>query len=126
MTMKKSLGWLLVAAGVISAPLLARQAAQLPACCAPNVNDMPLVGGNLGNQRYSSLAQITRQNIENLGAAWRINVSAAPPATNDVGSETTPVVADGIIYLNTPSGGVIGIDGATGVARWKWQPTFQN
>ena len=123
----KHLAWALVAAGAIAAPLAARQALRPSVCCVPAGNDMPVVGGNLGNQRYSSLAAINRQNIQNLGAAWRVNVSAVPPATSDVGSQTTPVVVNGVIYLNTPAGGVIAVDGATGTSKWKWQPTaFQN
>ena len=123
----KSLAWMLVAAGVIAAPLVARQAARPSACCPPTGNDMPVNGGNLGNQRYSSLAAINRQNIQNLGAAWKINVSAAPPATDNVGTQTTPVVVNGVIFLNTPAGGVIAVDGATGTSKWKWQPTaFEN
>src|SRR5262245_48330525 len=100
----KSFAWVLLAATAIALPILARQASQRSACCTPNDNDMPTVGGNLGNQRYSSLTKINRQNIENLGAAWRTNVSAVPPATSDIGSETTPVVVNGVIFLNTPAG----------------------
>jgi glucose dehydrogenase len=122
----KSFAWVLLAVAVIAAPILARQAAQRSACCTPSDNDMATVGGNLGNQRYSLLSNINRQNIENLGAAWRTNVSAVRPATADVGSETTPVVMNGVIFLNTPAGGVIAVDGATGASKWKWQPTFQN
>src|SRR3954471_16900660 len=122
----KSLAWVCVAAGLTVAPLLARQVARPPArpsaCCAPTIDDMPVNGGNLGSQRYSSLAAINRENIQNLGSAWRINVSAVPPATADVGSQTTPVVANGVIFLNTPAGGVIAVDGATGASKWKWQP----
>ena len=119
----KNMAWGLLAVGLIAAPLLAQQAAQPSACCSPNDNDMPVAGGNLGNQRYSTLAAINRQNIHNLGAAWRLHVSAVPPATNHVGTQTTPVVVDGVIFLNTPAGGVIAVNGATGTSRWKWQPT---
>ena len=122
----RSFAWVFVVAGITAAPLLARQIARPSACCAPTITDMPVNGGNLGSQRYSSLAAINRQNIQNLGTAWRINVSAVPPATTDVGSQTTPVVVNGVIFLNTPAGGVIAVDGATGASRWKWQPAGQN
>lgn len=125
--LKKSLAWVALAASLAAVPLVAQQAARLSACCSPAGNDMPVVGGNLGNQRYSSLTAINRQNIQNLGAAWRTHVSAVPPATKDVGTQTTPVVVDGVIYLNTPAGGVIAIDGASGASKWKWQPaSFPN
>jgi glucose dehydrogenase/plastocyanin len=118
MTLRK-MAWGLVAAGVIAAPLVAQQATR-PVCCAPTTNDMPVAGGNLGNQRYSTLNKITRQNIHNLGAAWRIDVSAAPPATTHVGTQTTPVVVGGVIFMDTPAGGVIAVDGKTGASKWKW------
>ena len=41
-------------------------------------------------------------------------MSAVAPATDDVGQQTTPIVVDGVIYLDTPSGGVIAVDGAIG------------
>ena len=110
-----------IAATLAVAAVSSQNAAQVASCCEPTEADSPTHGGNLGNQRYSSLALINPGNIQNLGPAWRSHVSAAPPATDDVGSQTTPIVVNGIIYLNTPSGGVIAVDGATGVTRWKWQ-----
>ncbi|MFC5382114.1 PQQ-binding-like beta-propeller repeat protein [Aquipuribacter nitratireducens] len=84
---------------------------------------MPTIGGNLGNQNYSGLTQITKQNLKKLAPTWRTHVSDVAPASNDVGSQTHPIVVDGVIYMDTPSGGVIAVDGATGDSLWKWQPT---
>jgi len=89
----------------------------------PTGDDMPTVGGNLGNQHYSGLTQIGKRNLDRLAPAWRTHVSAVEPATDDVGQQTTPIVVGGVIYLDTPSGGVIAVDGATGASKWKWQPT---
>jgi quinohemoprotein ethanol dehydrogenase len=83
---------------------------------------MPTVGGNLGNQHYSALTQINRRNLDELGPVWRTHVSAVEPATDDTGQQTTPIVADGVIYLDTPNGEVIAVDGRTGEAGWKWAP----
>ncbi|MDP9793104.1 glucose dehydrogenase/plastocyanin [Catenuloplanes nepalensis] len=88
----------------------------------PTGADMPTVGGNLGNQHYSGLTQIAARNLDRLGPAWRTHVSAVAPATDDVGQQTTPIVADGVIYTDTPGGEVIAVDGATGAPRWKWAP----
>lgn len=98
-------------------------ASEAAGCCKPTGKDMPVVGGNLGNQRYSALEQIDKSNLHRLGPAWRTRVSAAAPATTHVGQQTTPIVVDGVIYLDTPSGGVIAVNGATGEVKWKWQPT---
>jgi quinohemoprotein ethanol dehydrogenase len=89
----------------------------------PTGADMPNVGGNLGNQHYSELTQITRRNLDKLAPAWRTHVSAVAPASDDVGQQTTPIVADGVIYLDTPRGEVIAVDAKTGAAKWKWAPT---
>ena len=89
----------------------------------PTGADMPTVGGNLGNQHYSALTQIGKRNLDRLAPVWRTHVSAVEPATDDIGQQTTPIVVNGIIYLDTPSGGVIAVDGATGASVWKWQPT---
>jgi len=89
----------------------------------PTGADMPTVGGNLGNQHYSALTQIDKSNLDQLAPAWRTHVSAVEPASDDVGQQTTPIVVDGVIYVDTPSGGVIAVDGASGEAIWKWENT---
>ncbi|WP_461474911.1 outer membrane protein assembly factor BamB family protein [Microbacterium sp. HJ5] len=87
----------------------------------PTGADMPTVGGNLGNQHYSGLTQITKRNLKDLAPTWRTHVSEVAPASNDTGQQTTPIVVDGILYLDTPSGGVIAVDGASGEPVWKWE-----
>ena len=123
---------MLMAAGVVSAPtlVLAAGAADLSSCCTPADKDYPTPGGNLGNQNYSSLTQINKSNIKNLGPVWMTRVSAAPattpspsPGTDDGGQQTMPIAVDGVIYMDTPVGDVIAVDGATGAVKWKWHPT---
>lgn len=89
----------------------------------PTGADMPTVGGNLGNQHYSGLTDISPRNLKNLAPTWRTHLSAVAPASNDVGQQTTPIVIDGVIYVDTPSGGVIAVDGASGEPIWKWENT---
>jgi quinohemoprotein ethanol dehydrogenase len=93
-----------------------------PVGLAPTGADMPTVGGNLGNQHYSGLTQINKRNLDRLGPVWRTHVSAVPPATDATGQQTTPIVADGVIYLDTPNGEVIAVDGRNGAPKWKWAP----
>jgi quinohemoprotein ethanol dehydrogenase len=124
---------LLALAAMTTPTVMFGAAADLNACCTPADKDQPKVAGNLGNQSYSALSQINKANLSNLGAAWMTSVSAQPsttpspgPGAPDTGQQTTPVVVDGVIYLDTPSGGVSAIDGATGATKWKWQPTVAN
>src|SRR5690606_3511209 len=83
--------------------------------------DMPTIGGNLGSQRYSSLDDVDERSLDQLAPVWRTHVSAVAPASGDAGQQTAPIVVDGVMYLDTPSGGVIALDGATGEALWKWE-----
>jgi quinohemoprotein ethanol dehydrogenase len=110
---------------------LAYVEAQAPsACCSPNAANWPDVGGNYGNQGYTSLTQIDKTNLKNLGPAWVTHASAervtspAPGGDSEhIGQQTTPIAIDGVLYFDTPSGGVMAVDGATGAPKWKWEPS---
>jgi len=130
MKMNPIVSALVIVAGISAPTVLLGAAADLNSCCTAADKDQPKVGANLGNQDYSSLTQIGKANISSLGAAWMTRVSAAPtttPApgagTTDTGQQTTPIVVDGVIYVDTPNGGVIAVDGATGATKWKWVPS---
>jgi len=130
----KLIASLLVAAGAIATSSSAMAAAKdLDSCCMPTDQDFPKNGGNLGNQSYSSLSQITKDNINKLGAAWMVHTSTEPattptfsPGVPDTQQQTTPIAVDGVVYTDTPSGDVIAVDGATGAVKWKWHPTIAN
>ena len=120
-------------AAMTTPTLMFGAAADLTDCCTPADKDQPKVGGNLGNQSYSSLDQINKANLTRLGPVWMTSVSEAAATTPapsagvpQTGQQTTPIVVNGVIFLDTPSGGVSAIDGATGVTKWKWQPTVAN
>jgi glucose dehydrogenase/plastocyanin len=121
----------LLAVGAVAIPPAATGASKdLDACCTPTDADWPKNGGNLGNQSSSALTQINKSNIKTLGPAWVIHASAEPvtspvpgPGTDHKGQQTTPIAVDGVLYVDTPSGGVIAVDGATGAVKWKWQPS---
>lgn len=109
---------LLLSAGVVGMPSAASAAAiDLDACCTAGDKDFPKVGGNLGNQNFSSLRQINRANVRQLGGAWLNRVEGGlTTGTN----QSTPVVVDGVIYLETALANVIAVDGRTGATKWKW------
>jgi alcohol dehydrogenase (cytochrome c) len=105
---------LLISAGALTAPALALAgAADLSSCCTPGDQDFPKVGGNLGNQNYSSLKQITRTNVKQLGGAWLSHVNGGVGVDN----QSTPVVVGGVIYLEV-AGKVMAVDGKTGATKW--------
>ena len=123
-----------VLAVTVGAPLVYAEfaigAALAENCCSPAGKDWPYTTGNLGGWGYTSLTQINKKNIEQLGPAWVTHVSAEPvtapvpgPGNNATAQQTIPIVVDGVMYLDTPGGGVIALDGATGAVKWKWQPS---
>jgi len=111
---------LLASAGALSVPASAfAGAADLSSCCTPGDQDFPKVGGNLGNQNYSSLKSITKLNIKSLGGLWMTHVEPGQTAGDN---QSTPVVVDGVIYLETSHANVIAVDGKTGAIKWRWTP----
>src|SRR2546430_9002324 len=72
--MKRKLGFsVLLGLGVLGGTQTAiatDSAAELNSCCTPADKDFPKVAGNLGNQGYSSLTQINKDNIIKLGPVW--------------------------------------------------------
>ncbi|MGY8795456.1 MAG: hypothetical protein ACKVJN_10100, partial [Woeseiales bacterium] len=63
-------------------------------------NNWPTHGGNLANQRYSPLNQITRENIGDLKAVWRTHLDGSGAGARYSG-EASPIVYDGVIYIPT-------------------------
>src|SRR5206468_10740032 len=86
-------------------------------CCSPGDKDFPKVGGNLGNQNFSRLWQIHHGNIKKLGGAW---VNRIEGGINTGDNQSTPIVADGVIYIESALGSVVAVDGQTGVTKWKY------
>ncbi len=70
---------------------------------------------------YSTLAQITQQNVTKLGGAWldHLENGAASRA-----QESTPVVVGGILYVQTAQGDVFAVNGATGKVNWEYHSGF--
>jgi quinohemoprotein ethanol dehydrogenase len=85
---------------------------------SPAGKDFPTVGGNLGNQRFSSLTQISALTLPRLGGAWMVHTTSQSGGGN---MEGTPVVVNGVMYIPTGLGGVMALDAATGAIRWKYQ-----
>ncbi len=73
------------------------------------------VGGDTGNTRYSSLAQINTQNVTKLGAAW-VSEKVGPSPTYRV----MPVIDNGLMFLTAPPL-VCAVDIATGRIVWRYR-----
>jgi quinohemoprotein ethanol dehydrogenase len=73
-------------------------------------------GGDYGEQRFSPLAQITDQNVGQLGLAWSADLETAR------GQEATPLMHDGVLYISTAWSLVKAYDAKTGALRWSYDP----
>jgi quinohemoprotein ethanol dehydrogenase len=76
-------------------------------------------GRTYAEQRFSPLAQVTRDNVQQLGLAWYLDL----PAKGTV--EATPLVADGVIYTTGSWGVVHAVDARTGRMIWTHDPGAQ-
>ncbi len=74
--------------------------------------------GNYQSQRYSPLNQINRQNVGQLRPFWMYQIRRAGVF------ETSPIVADGVMYLTEPPSTVTALDVRTGRPLWTWTPTI--
>jgi alcohol dehydrogenase (cytochrome c) len=71
--------------------------------------------GSYDGHRYSSLAEIDRGNVARLKPAWIYQ-------TNDLNQfETTPLVADGIMYISEPPSQAAALDLRTGRPIWQFR-----
>jgi alcohol dehydrogenase (cytochrome c) len=73
--------------------------------------------GNYSAQRYSGLKQITSANVRQLRPAWVYQMQTTERV------ETSPVVADGVMYVSEPGGSVTALDTLTGRPLWKYVRT---
>ena len=70
--------------------------------------------GDYRSHHYSSLNQITTDNVHRLKAKWIFQMHRTKV-------ETTPIVVDGVMYVTRPQSDVIAIDAETGRALWTYE-----
>lgn len=81
--------------------------------------DWPHYGGHADASRYSSLAQITKENVAQLEVAWTYNTG---DATERSQIQCQPIVVNGILYGSTPKLNVFALNAATGAEIWRFDP----
>src|SRR6266478_5400612 len=89
---------------------------------SPVAKDWVTSGGNLTNQRYSTLKQINTSNVKQLNGAWRARLSRSGYG-NKYSAEATPLVKGGIMYMVTGNDDVFALNAKTGEIlwrRWSW------
>src|SRR5215467_15859244 len=108
--MKKRL--LVVALAVVSFAVLVRTQSN---GSSPAAMEWSAVSGDLGNTRYSTLTQISRDTLPKLKGAWQTERFVDGGA-----GRAMPVVKDGMLFL-TGGSYVYAFDAKTGATIWKHQ-----
>ena len=90
-------------------------AAGVAAAARPGAAQWSTVGGDQGNTRYSSLAQINSQNVAGLGAAW-VSEKVGPPPS----SRAMPLI-DGDLMIFTAPPFVCAVNITTGQVAWRYR-----
>jgi quinoprotein glucose dehydrogenase len=82
--------------------------------------DWRAYGLDPGGRRFSTLARIDRTNVARLRRAWTYHTGDREPVptSQPTAFESTPLAVDGTLYVSTPSGRVIALDGDTGREVW--------
>src|SRR5580658_10934230 len=91
----------------------------------PSASDWGYYGGDMFGQRFSRLNEINRENVTHLTVAWTYRTGengAGFARANKLSFEATPVLAFGLLYLETPTNIVIALDPETGQERWRYDP----
>jgi len=70
--------------------------------------------GDYRSHHYSSLKEITTDNVHRLRAKWIYQMHRSKV-------ETTPIVVDGVMYVTRPPSDVIALDAETGRALWTFE-----
>src|SRR5262252_3551340 len=86
---------------------------------SPIGKDWVTNGGNLTNQRYSTLTQINASNVERLKGAWMTRLKGSGFDAK-YSFEASPLVKDGIMYVITGNDDVFALNAKTGEILWQY------
>jgi quinoprotein glucose dehydrogenase len=91
----------------------------------PPESDWPYYGHDAGGMRFSPLTEINRNNLAKLKVAWVFHtgdISRGEDGRQKSSFESTPIMADGTLYVSTPFSRVIALDPVTGKQEWSYDP----
>jgi quinohemoprotein ethanol dehydrogenase len=88
----------------------------------PAGREWPVVGGDWGNTRYSTLAQIDTSNVKTLKGAWMARLNSGFGA--GFSQQATPVIESGVLYITTGEQDIFALDAKTGTTVWEYRPAW--
>lgn len=96
----------------------------LTASLVASGQDWPVYLGDKGATHYSTLSQITPDNVARLGVAWTWRTGDARPDVSQI--QCNPLVIDGVMFATTAQMSVAAVDAATGRELWRFRPDEPN
>jgi quinoprotein glucose dehydrogenase len=78
--------------------------------------DWRTYGNDPGHQRFSTLTQITTENVSQLTKAWEFDTKVPGRKW-----QNTPVVIDDVMYITLQNGGVVALEPETGKEIWRYE-----
>ncbi len=85
----------------------------------PQYREWRMFGGGPENTHYSTLDQITRDNVHQLEVAWRFDSGDEFPGSE---MQCNPIIVDGVMYATTPKVRVIALNAENGKLIWSFDP----
>lgn len=82
--------------------------------------DWPMYNRDLGGTRFSPLTQINTKNVNRLARVWTYNVGKVRAEGITGGTEVTPIVVNGMMYLTT-SNRLVALEPETGKEVWSYE-----
>ena len=80
--------------------------------------EWPTYGGNLSNDRYSPLDQISAENFNEMEVAWQFRTDSFGP-TPETRLQSTPLMVNGVLYTTAGTRrAAVALDAATGELLW--------
>ncbi|MBI3261575.1 MAG: pyrroloquinoline quinone-dependent dehydrogenase, partial [Acidobacteria bacterium] len=92
---------------------------------AAGMQEWPVYGGDPHGTKYSSLADITRDNVRQLQPAWewRTKETALEQYAPRPGAfQNTPLMIDNVLYVSTPYNRVVALDAENARELWSFDP----
>ncbi len=79
------------------------------------------INGGVDNIRYTTLRQITPENVNRLAVAWQYDSHDEFPGSE---MQANPIVIGGVMYITTPKLRVVALDATTGRQIWSFDPNL--
>src|SRR2546422_6087313 len=108
--------WVILVAAALMLPALQAQVSKVQREAA----EWPMYNRDLAATRFSPLTQITTRNVARLTRAWTYKIGKVRAEGITGGSELTPIVVNGMMYI-AANARVVALEPETGKEIWTYE-----